>query len=72
MSYLDNRDNVQKWTDGEALVAIARLGNFRAAAIDLDVSLTAIGSAIARLDNRLGVRLLNRTTTQRGSHHCWP
>ena len=72
MSYLDNRDNTQKQLDGEALVAIAGLGNFRAAAIDLDVSLTAIGSAVARLDNRLGVRLLNRTTTQRGSHHCWP
>ena len=31
----------------EAVVAIARLGNFRATAIDLDVSPTAIGSAVA-------------------------
>src|SRR6266446_6671782 len=46
----------------EAVVAIARLGSFRAAAIDLDVSPTAIGNAVASLENRLGVRLFNRTT----------
>jgi DNA-binding transcriptional LysR family regulator len=46
----------------EAVVAIARLGSFRAAADDLDVSPTAIGNAVASLENRLGVRLFNRTT----------
>jgi len=46
----------------EAVVAIAGLGSFRAAAIDLDVSPTAIGNAVASLENRLGVRLFNRTT----------
>src|SRR5260370_10372280 len=46
----------------EAVVSIARLGSFRAAAIDLDVSPTAIGNAVASLENRLGVRLFNRTT----------
>jgi DNA-binding transcriptional LysR family regulator len=46
----------------EAVVAIARLGSFRAAAIDLDVSPTAIGNAVASLENRLDVRLFNRTT----------
>src|SRR5712672_4783559 len=46
----------------EAVVAIARLGSFRAAAIDLDVSPTAIGNAVSSLENRLGVRLFNRTT----------
>src|SRR5260221_5984813 len=46
----------------EAVVAIARLGSFRAAAIDLDVSPTARGNAVASLENRLGVRLFNRTT----------
>src|SRR3981189_740089 len=46
----------------EAVVAIARLGSFRAAAIDLDVSPTAIGNALSRLENRLGARLFNRTT----------
>src|SRR6202167_1734911 len=44
----------------EAVVAIARLGSFRAAAVDLDVS--AIGNAVAGLESRLGVRLFNRTT----------
>jgi DNA-binding transcriptional LysR family regulator len=46
----------------EAVVAIARLGSFRAAAVDLDMSPTAIGNAVASLENRLGVRLFNRTT----------
>src|SRR6267378_5194803 len=46
----------------EAVVAIARLGSFRAAAVDLDVSPTAIGNAVASLERRLGVRLFNRTT----------
>jgi Bacterial regulatory helix-turn-helix protein, lysR family len=38
-----------------AVVAIARLGSFRAAAVDLEVSPTAIGNAIASLENRHGV-----------------
>jgi DNA-binding transcriptional LysR family regulator len=46
----------------EAVVAIARLGSFRAAAVDLDVSPTAIGNAVANLESRLGIRLFNRTT----------
>src|SRR5258708_4351215 len=46
----------------EAVVAIARLGSFRAAALDLDMSPTAIGNAVASLENRLGARLFNRTT----------
>jgi Bacterial regulatory helix-turn-helix protein, lysR family/LysR substrate binding domain len=33
-----------------------------AAAVDQDVSTTAIGNAVASLENRLGVRLFNRTT----------
>jgi hypothetical protein len=37
----------------EAVVAIARLGSFRAAALDLNVSPTAIGNAVASLENRL-------------------
>jgi DNA-binding transcriptional LysR family regulator len=46
----------------EAVVAIARHGSFRAAALDLDMSPTAIGNAVASLERRLGVRLFNRTT----------
>jgi DNA-binding transcriptional LysR family regulator len=44
----------------EAVVAIARRGSFRVAALDLDMSPTAIGNAVASLENRLGVRLFNR------------
>src|SRR5258707_12259688 len=46
----------------EAMVAIARHGSFRAAALELEMSPTAIGNAVAGLENRLGVRLFNRTT----------
>src|SRR6202035_4916332 len=46
----------------DAVVAIARPGIFRAAALDLDMSPTAIGNAVASLEKRLGVRLFNRTT----------
>src|ERR1700720_166072 len=46
----------------EAVVAIARHGSFRAAALDLAMAPTAIGNAVASLEKRLGVRLFNRTT----------
>lgn len=46
----------------EAVLAIARRGSFRAAAIDLGMSTTALSHTIARLESSLGVRLFNRTT----------
>lgn len=46
----------------EAVLAIGRRGSFRAAAIDLGISTTALSHAIARLEASLGVRLFNRTT----------
>lgn len=46
----------------EAVLAIARLGSFRAAALDLGLSTTALSHLIARLEGSLGVRLFNRTT----------
>jgi DNA-binding transcriptional LysR family regulator len=46
----------------EAVQAIARRGSFRAAALDLDVSTTALSHMVARLEGDLGVRLFNRTT----------
>lgn len=46
----------------EAAMAIARRGTFRAAAIDLGVSTTALSHTIGRLEATLGVRLFNRTT----------
>lgn len=46
----------------EAVLAIARRGSFRAAALDLGLSPTAVGNAIAALEDELGVKLFNRTT----------
>jgi DNA-binding transcriptional LysR family regulator len=46
----------------EAVVTIARRGSFRAAALDLDMSTTALSHTIGRLEGSLGVRLFNRTT----------
>lgn len=46
----------------EAVIAIARRGTFRAAAIDLGMSSTALSHTIGRLEASLGVRLFNRTT----------
>lgn len=57
----------------DAVLAIARRGSFRAAAIDLGMSTTALSTAIAKLEGQLGVRLFNRTTrsvslTEAGRH----
>ncbi|MEM6161844.1 LysR substrate-binding domain-containing protein [Erwinia sp. P6884] len=46
----------------EAVIAIARRGTFRAAAIDLGLSTTALSHTIGKLEAGLGVRLFNRTT----------
>lgn len=48
--------------DLEAVIAIARRGTFRAAAIDLGMSTTALSHAIGKLETNLGIRLFNRTT----------
>jgi len=46
----------------QAVLAIARKGSFRAAALELGLSTTALSNAIAKLERDLGVRLFNRTT----------
>jgi DNA-binding transcriptional LysR family regulator len=46
----------------EAVLAIARKGSFRAAALELGMSTTALSNAIGKLERQLGVRLFNRTT----------
>lgn len=46
----------------DAVIAIARRGSFRAAALELGLSTTALSHAIAKLEGQLGVRLFNRTT----------
>jgi DNA-binding transcriptional LysR family regulator len=46
----------------EAVLAVARHRNFRAAATELGVSTSALSYAVAGLESRIGVRLFNRTT----------
>jgi DNA-binding transcriptional LysR family regulator len=48
--------------DLDAVLTIARRRSFRAAALELGRSTTALSSAIAKLEGNLGVRLFNRTT----------
>lgn len=49
-------------SDLDAVVAIAREGSFRGAALALGMSTTALSNAVAKLEAKLGVRLFNRTT----------
>lgn len=46
----------------EAVVALARSRNFRVAAVELNRSRSALSHSVAMLEQRLGVRLFNRTT----------
>jgi DNA-binding transcriptional LysR family regulator len=46
----------------EAVVTVARHGGFRSAARELGVSSSALSHAVAALEERLAVRLFNRTT----------
>lgn len=49
-------------SDFDAVLTVSRLGTFRAAALDLGMSTSALSNAIAKLEAQLGVRLFNRTT----------
>lgn len=53
---------IYKLTDFDAVLAISRSGSFRAAALDMGMSTSALSNAIAKLEEQLGVRLFNRTT----------
>lgn len=46
----------------EAVIAVARRASFRRAAIDLNVSTTALSNTIAKVEASLETRLFNRTT----------
>ncbi|KGM29812.1 LysR family transcriptional regulator [Photorhabdus luminescens] len=52
--------------DIAAFVAAVRAGSYTQAAGSLGLTRSAIGKSIVRLETRLGVRLLNRTTRQLG------
>jgi DNA-binding transcriptional LysR family regulator len=60
--YCDIRYNVDRIEDIEAFIEVAERGSFTAAARHLNRSPTAVTRAVADLEARLGVRLLNRTT----------
>src|SRR5271168_3204115 len=57
-----NRAMTASQIELEAVVAVARRGGFRAAARELGMSSSALSHAIAALEERLGIRLFNRTT----------
>jgi DNA-binding transcriptional LysR family regulator len=46
----------------EAVLAIAARGSFRGAALELELSTTALSNLIGKVERQLGVRLFNRTT----------
>src|ERR1700679_3802820 len=48
--------------DLEAFVAVARTRNFRRAAIEQRVSVSSLSQRLRSMEERLGVRLMNRTT----------
>lgn len=48
--------------DLDAVLAVSRRGTFRAAAVDMGMSTTAMSNSIAKIEGQLGVRLFNRTT----------
>ena len=48
--------------DLDAFVAVARTRNFRRAAIEQRVSVSSLSQRLRELEERLGVRLMNRTT----------
>ena len=50
------------FADLDAFTAVARARGFRAAAAARGVSASSLSEAVRRLESRLGVRLLNRTT----------
>lgn len=50
------------FTDIPTFVAVVEMGGFSAAARRLNLSRSAVGKAVARLEARLGVRLFHRTT----------
>lgn len=53
---------MEKWTEMQVFVESVRRGSFSAAARHLNLSPSAVSKLVSRLETRLGVRLLNRST----------
>lgn len=53
---------MDKWGEMQVFVACVKQGSFSAAGRSLELSPSAVSKLISRLENRLGIRLLNRTT----------
>jgi DNA-binding transcriptional LysR family regulator len=62
MGYTSKRTVKVDLADWSAFAAVSRAGGFRDAPQASDSSASALSDAVRRLDARLGVRLLNRTT----------
>ena len=58
--------------DLTAFVAVADNLSFRAAAARLGVTPSALSHTMRHFEERLGFRLLNRTTPERLAHRCRP
>src|SRR6202167_5629763 len=56
------RFDEQTLSDSNVFVAVVRCGSFANAARSLDLSQSVASRAVARLEKRLGVRVLDRTT----------
>lgn len=54
--------NIDRYADLAIFVKVAEAGGFSAAAKPLGISTSHASRAVARLENRLGARLMNRTT----------
>lgn len=54
--------SIPSLADLQVFAAVARLRSFRKAAVELNVSPSALSHTLRALEDRLGVRLLNRTT----------
>ena len=53
---------MDRLSEYESFLQVSRAGSFTAAAADLGVSASAVSKQVKALEERLGVRLLNRTT----------